>query len=389
MCIKFINIVFRLQTELDKKEAEIVDKTLQLKQANSERAAAIQEKVFAEQQMISIEYEYGQHKERAICREKELINELQSLNNDETVRILKEKLQTMSTKANSFETQIWQDQNKHTAELEAINRKMDAKQDEIKVLTDRLDKVNDLQKEYDEVSVQMMGYIEENDELKKRCAELEKNRLDTLELKIKDDEIMDVKREFNALLAEYNQLEHNNNISISAFNQARMTIDCFKKECDILRNALAEAQAILAQQELDNLKLQKSICEYNDSINFSQLNETTNNNNNNSPLIEMTVQLEKANTEREIYASKLEAIAAQLSVATGIEVTSTSTNFDECLEKILIIHNEFINIERYVNSHGSTKISSASQNIMEQIQSQFDRNAALEQNNGVMDNELK
>lgn len=379
-----------MQTELDKKEAEIVDKTLQLKQANSERAAAIQEKVFAEQQMISIEYEYGQHKERAICREKELINELQSLNNDETVRILKEKLQTMSTKANSFETQIWQDQNKHTAELEAINRKMDAKQDEIKVLTDRLAKLNDIQKEYDEVSVQMMGYIEENDELKKRCAELEKNRLDTLELKTKDDEIMDVKREFNALLAEYNQLEHNNNISISAFNQARMTIDCFKKECDILRNALAEAQAILAQQELDNLKLQKSICEYNDSINFSQLNETTNNNNNNnSPLIEMTVQLEKANTEREIYASKLEAIAAQLSVATGIEVTSTSTIFDECLEKILIIHNEFINIERYVNSHESTKISSASQNIMEQIQSQFDRNAALEQNNGVMDNELK
>lgn len=378
------------QAEVEKKVAEIADKTLQLKEADSERAAAIKAKALAEQKMVSLEYEYEQHKERAMRREKELLDELQSLNNDETVRILKEKLQTMTTRANSFETQIWQNQNKHTAELEAANREMDAKQDEIKVLTDRLAKVTDLQKEYDEVSVQMMGYIEENDELKMRCAELEKNRLNIGELKAKDDELMGVKREFNALLAEYDQLEHNNNISISAFNQARMTIDCFKKECDILRNALAEAQAILAQQELDNLKLQKSICEYNDTINFSQLNETSNNNNNNTPLIEMTAQLDKANAECEMYASKLEAITARLSMATGIEVTPSSTNIDDYLEKILTAYNEFINIERYVNSHESAhKVSSVAQSIIEQIQSQFDRSAALEQSNVITDNELK
>lgn len=373
-----------MQSELEKKTAEIADKMLQLKQANSERAAAVEAKVLAEQKMVSLEYEYEQHKERAMRRENELVDELKSLNNDETVRLLKEKLQTMTTRANSFETQIWQGQNKHTAELEAINRMMNDKQNEIKALTNSLEKMNELQKEYDEVSVQMMGYIEENDELKKRCAELEKNRMEIIELEAKDDEIRDVKKEFNTLLAEYDQLEHNNNISISAFNQARMTIDCFKKECDILRNALAEAQAILAQQELDNLKLQKSICEYNDTINLSQLNETSN--NNNAPLIEVTAQLDKANAERETYASKLKAITARLSEATGIKATSPSTNIDECLEKILTIYNEFINIKRYVNSHKSTTVS---QSIIDQIQAQFDRNAELEQNNAVMDNELK
>ena len=368
-----------------------------MNQANIERTAAVEAKVLAEQQMVSIEFEYKQHKERAMRREKELVEELENLNNDGTVQTLKEKLQIMTDRAKSFEEQIWRDQNKHIPELEEINRKMDEKQKEIKILTDRLGKMKDLQKEYDEVSVQMMGYIEENDELKKQTeelkkycerqnVELEKNRLDIIEMKKGDDEILDVKREFNLLLAEYDQLEHNNNISASAFHQARMTIDCFKKECDILRNALAEAQAILAQQELDNLKLQKSICDYNDTINASLLNETVNNNNNNGQLIEMNAQLNKANTEREFYASKLEAITAQLSAATGIEATS---NIDENLERISTIYNDFINIERYVTNNEPTQNSSVSQSIFEKIQSQYDRNAVLEQYIGTLNNKFK
>lgn len=393
---------FRLASELETKASEIVEKTSQLKQAHSERAVAIEAKLLAEQKMVSIEYEFEEHKRRAMRREEELVNELKSLNNDETVRILKEKLQTMTDRAKSFETEVWQNHNKHTATVDEMNQQLNAKQDEIKVLIDRLAKVKEMQKEYDEVSVQMMNYIEENDELKnkneelkKQCdrqhAELERNRLTILELEKNDSELTSVKEEFNALLAEYDNLEHNNNISTSVFNQARMTIDCFKKECDILRNALAEAQAILAQQELDNLKLQKSICDYNDTINASQLNETYTNNNNNGQLIELTAQLDKANTERDSYASKLAVITDQLAAVAGIDVTSLPTNdINECVEKVLSIYKEFIGIERYVTSHEYTKkVTPASQSILEQIQSQFNRNAALEQNNDMLDNELK
>lgn len=317
---------FRLQVELENKEAEVAASKLQSKQAASERAAAVEAKELAEQKMVSIEYEFEQHKERAIRREKELVDELSSLNNDDAVRSLKEKLQTMSDRANSFETQLWQNQNKRDAELEAINQKMVAKENDIKALNDRLAKIEGLQKEYDELSTQLMGYVEENDELKELCArqnaELDKNRLDIIELQKSADEIVDVKAQFDTLLSDYNQLEHNNNISTSAFNQARLTIDCFKKECDILRNALVEAQAILAQQELANLKLQKSICEYNDTLNASQLNETTNimlpgsnNNNNNGPLMtELTGELEKASAERDGYASKLKVIRGSIEV---------------------------------------------------------------------------
>lgn len=396
MCFKIVNI-FRLQSELDEKLSEIAEKTSQLKQAKSDRAAAIEAKQLAEQKMVSIEYEFEQHKDRVSRREKELINELESLNNDETVRALKEKLQTMTDRAKSFETELWQNQNKHTATIEAINQDLNAKKDEIKALTGRLDKMKELQTDYDEVSIQVMGYIEENDALTKKNeelqkqldrqnAELEKNRLAIVELEKRDGEMMDVKKEFNSLLAEHEQLEHNNNISNSVFNQARMTIDCFKKECDILRNALVEAQAILAQQELDNLKLQKSICDYNDTINASQLNETCNINNNNGPLIEITAQLDKANTERDGYASKLAALENRLSAVTGID----GANSLDGLEKILGIFNEFNNIESYVTNHESTKkMSTASQSILEQIQLQFDHNAVLERNNSVLNNELK
>lgn len=398
VCFKIVQI-FRLQSELGEKVSEIAEKISQLKQADSERAAAMEEKQLAEQKMVSIEYEFEQHKERASRREKELINELESLNNDETVRVLKEKLQIMTDRAKSCETELWQIQNKHIAAIEAIKQDLNAKQDEINALTGRLDKMKELQKEYDEVSVQVMGYIEENDDLTKKNeelvkqldrqnAELEKNRLIVLDLEQRDNEMMDMKKEFNSLLTEYEQLEHNNNISNSVFNQARMTIDCFKKECDILRNALAEAQAILAQQELDNLKLQKSICDYNDTINASQLNETCNiNNNNNGPLIEMTAQLDKANTERDSYASKLAVIENRLSVVARIDGTNNTL---DGLEKILAIFNEFNNIESYVINHESTgEMSTASQSILEQIQSQFDQNAALRRSNEMMNNELK
>lgn len=384
-----------MQSELEAKVSEIVEKTSQLQQANSERTVAIEAKELAEQKLVSIQYEFEEHKKRAIRREEELVNEVENLNNDETVRILKEKLRKMTDIANSFETEIWQNQNKHTAMLEEINKNVNAKQDEIKVLTGRLAKMENLQKEYDEVSLQMMSYIEENDAIKKQCdrqnAELEQNRLTIFELQKKDIEIMEVKEEFNALLADYNQLEHNNNISNNVFNQARMTIDCFKKECDILRKALAEAEAILAQQELDNLKLQKSICDYNDTINASQLNETCNNNNNNGPLMEITAQLEKANAERESYASKLATITAKLSAVAGINVTSSPTiDTDEWLEKVLSICEEFINIESYLTGHEFTKkVSPAPQSILEHIQSQFNRNVALQQNNEMLDNELK
>lgn len=391
--MEIVNI-FRLQSKLDEKESEIADKAAQLKQAKNECATAIEAKQLAEQKMVSIEYEFEQHKERAVRREKELINELKSLNNDETVRVLKEKLQTMTDRAKSFETELWQNQNKPTAEIEAIKQDLNAKENENKALTGRLDKMKKLQTDYDEVSAQVMDYIEENEDLKKKNeelktqfdhqnAELEKNRLAAVELEKRDGEMMDLKKEYNSLLTEHEQLEHNDNIWKSVYNQARMTIDCFTKECDILRSGLAEAQAILAQQELDNLKLQKSICDYNDTINASQLNETcninNNNNNNNGPLIEMTA-------ERDVYASKLEAIENRLSAITGID----RTNSFDGLEKILAIFNEFNNIESYVISHETTKkMSTASQSILKQIQYQFDQNAVLEQNNNVLNDELK
>lgn len=128
-----------LQSELETKVAEISENVSHMKHS-------IEAKKLAEQKMVSIEYEYEQHKERAGIREKELVDELESLRND--IRTLKEELKAMTEKANSFEAQLLVDENKHTAKVETIKQ---------------------LQKDFDDMSKQMMKYVETNEQLKKRC----------------------------------------------------------------------------------------------------------------------------------------------------------------------------------------------------------------------------
>lgn len=446
-------------------ESQLKSAHSEVKDARKEKCLAIQAKIVAEQNMTSIEYEYEQHKARSTRREKELIEQLESVGNDEAMNVLKEKLATMTEKANSLETQLWQDSQNHNTEIESLNTRIIEVQAKLALVTKQADKLKNLQNEYDEVSVQLVDCIQENDQLKIKCkdlemsveklnekiskqiketddlnvqistanandelkADLEKKKQDQalkmwaieekhrreiealeeqkasqlakiqkLEQIIADhsdeikkleenhhiemtkstqkqtsliqeleqdiveqkDEIFNIKSEHDDLLAYCNNLEHTNTLLGNACTQARMTVDLIMKETELLRKGYNDLKMSTAVQELEHLKLQRTISEYDDSVNFSVFNDTVSNaqsicNNtqsatNNTQLIvnecednsvpnNLTIQLQKANEERDSYASRLGLILKRLTNVIQEELSDAflpEPSEDQILDKL-------------------------------------------------------
>lgn len=407
----------------------------ELEVAKKEKNMSVQAKVFAEQNMTSIEYEYEQHVARASRREKELIEQLENVANDNAMKVLKEKLATMTEKLSSLETQSWQDAQKHKSEIENLNAKYNraAKQiDELKVI----------QQDYDEVSSQLVDAIQENDEHKKKQEGM-KATIDSLTIEINnlkshiamattnDDkeqsqvnvseiqkledkyrmefeslekqqtsklaeiqkleeiianhktemhelkenhhkeieqfkqqqtdqttviqeleqiiveqkqEIADCKMEYKELLAYTENIEHSNTLLENVCNQSRMTVEFIVKEAEVLRNGYNQLRKSSYEQDLEQLKLHKTISEFDETVNFSLFNDTasysvaniTQNNFNNtqsiangkdndSKLNDLVAQLQKTNAEREHYASQLDLVLKHISSAIDMELPSAST----------------------------------------------------------------
>lgn len=431
------------------------------KEAVKEKQLANKAKELAEQVKASIEYEYEEHQNRAKRREKELVEQLDQLGNDDAMTALKQKLATITEKAKSLETQLWQDSQKHKDELENMNAKMADKLAEAQESIDRAavqaEKFKTLQSEYDDTSSQLVDMIEENDQLKKQCIALNKeieelnaksksastlaeenadseaklqaqiqahatevqkleekyrkemqsheeiktslmaeienlkktienhsSELKTLEdghrakvdgltqtqtstveelekdIEEQKKEIFEVKFEHNDLLAYCKNLEHSNTLLENAWAQARMTVDCIMKEMDVLRTGYNDLKMKTYEQELEHLKLQKTISEFDETINFSLFNDDTESlsignsisicntpqigmskrrsmrNSNNklsvisdsrkedeSKINDLTLQLKIANEERDKYSRRLESILKRLSNAADEKLSSS------------------------------------------------------------------
>lgn len=414
----------------------------ELKDARKENSLALQAKSMAEQNMTSIEFEYQQHKSRASRREKELVEQLESVGNDETVKVFKEKLANMTEMANSLETQLWQASAKHKADVESLSAKVTEEQVKLERMTKLAEKLKKLQSEYDEVSLQLVDSIQENDQLKKKYKDLEtivgnlnekienlnkensdlkiqlsaesfnvqheadfhnKNQTHLLEMQTLEEnhrkeidvlekqhasqlaniqkleqtiaeqldkmnkleknhrenvenltqkhstliheleqdivdqkvEIFNIKTEHDELLAHCNNLEHTNTLLENAWTQARMTVDLVMKETELLRKGYNDLKMSIAVQELEHLKLQRTMSEYDDTVNFSVLNETASNSlTNNTPSVcnsthnitnstycdkedcpapsNLTIELQKSNVECDIHASRLDLLLKRI-----------------------------------------------------------------------------
>lgn len=464
-----------IEKDLDSARRETAD-------AKKERILAVKAKELAEQQMVSVEYEYEQHKVRATRREQELIEQLNNLTDNDEVQKLKERLKAITEKANALETQLWQNEKKYQTDFDSLKEKICHEKLNCKNAYEQIDKLKGLQNEYDEVSMQLVDSIQENDVLKLKCNDLQETvdklnvQIDGLKSELSSEsqkipiagefeaklqqqneahasevqklkaeyrteiesltkqlderaklieesqecidclrnEIEEVKAIHDDVLENYMQTQHKNTLLENACSQCRLTLDFVTKEMEVLRQAYNTLRMSQAEQELEHLKLQKTICEYDETINGSVFNDTVSNsvvnnttqfnsnntmNLNHSPVKkdaepnELMVELQKSNEERDNYASQLESIKSKLKTvnALGEEFSSIQDDVTQILEKLVSIYAEFNGIKSFLgeNEINENKVSADSQSVLDVIKSCWNRYKDFENDNASMGNELK
>lgn len=463
-----------IEKELDSARRETAD-------AKKERIVAVKAKELAEQQMVSVEYEYEQHKVRASRREQELIEQLNSLADNDEAQKLKERLKAITEKANALETQLWQNEKKYQTDFDSLKEKICQEKLNCKNADEQIDKLKGLQNEYDEVSMQLVDSIQENDVLKRKCTDLQETvdklngQIDGLKSELNSEsqkipiadefeakmqqqneahasevqklkaeyrteiesltkqldersklieesqecidclrsEIEDVKAVHDDVLENYMQTQHKNTLLENACSQCRLTLDFVTKEMEVLRQAYNTLRMSQAEQELEHLKLQKTICEYDETINgsvfndtasISVVNNTTQLNSNNTMNLnhsektdaasnELLVELQKSNEERDNYASQLDSIKSKLKNvdALGEEFSSIQDDVTQILEKLVAIYAEFNGIKSFLgeNEINENKVSADSQSVLEVIKSCWNRYKDIENDHVSMGNELK
>lgn len=474
-------IISRIQDELDTKSTEIDTLTNQissmrnelekagreLNEAKSERSSAVQAKVIAEQKMVSLDYEYEQHQARATRREKELVEQIGNLSDNDGMKQLKEKLKAMTDTVNSLETQLWQSDKKHQTEIDELNERLCQEKLHSKNATKQIDQLKGLQSDYDEVSMQLVDSISENDQLKNKCAGLNESvdklqsEIDKLKTElaealsnaqvqsqspaIKDSEAklcqqiemhvielkslkeshqmeldglnqeldsrsqwiqeseqaLDVLRkefpilhkEYEELWTQYDQVVHRNTILENVCAQCRVTIDCCLNEMEVLRGAYSGLQMSQAEQELQNLRLQLTINDQNETINASLFNETVSNSvanstqvnsshvnmtpnhaneNKNAVLNDLTIQLQKLSEERDDYASQLESIKSTLAGATDDEKLTFQDDLTQAVSRLILISKAFNGIKSFLNAN-EISVSADPESVTKSIQTSWNR----------------
>lgn len=280
-------------------------------------------KEVAEQHANSIEYEFEQQKKRFDIREKDLIAQIDDSTPQDTIKLLNEKNRIISEKSAELENQLWLMNEKFTNEMNVKNLELESA---IKLQTK-------LQTEYDDLSNQLMDVIEENDKLKSNVPmpsaidelkqtivnlknklqieeeskeklqkqnesiECESEKLKNLhaqsteklaekqnKIEKKEIEIESLRKELNSIESEQkelqaycSQLSHENNLLENAYGQCRIIVQSISNELEILRVSYTELSMSVAEQELDHLKLQKTICDSDETYNFSTLFNATQN----------------------------------------------------------------------------------------------------------------
>lgn len=279
-----------VQSKLDTANREV-------KEAKADQLRAAEQEKIAVQNHAGIEYTFEQHKLRAERREKELIDQIDNAGNDGETKKLKQKLTEMTKKVDELQTHIVQDERKQLDTIKELEKKLSVEKETSARCLNELEKMKEIQAEYDSVSLQLVDFIQDNDRLQgdvtklnSQLTELEsaiaeqKKEISEQNKKISEQEkeivaqnkeISQLKAEHDELLTEYMQLDHNNNLANNYSAQCRLVMESLQPEMNIIRTAFKSLEMEQAKQELENLKLQKTITEFDDSmINTGYFNDT-------------------------------------------------------------------------------------------------------------------
>lgn len=161
-----------------------VDMMARFKAMEVEVRDANTQRDLANQHYVSIDFEFGEHKKRFQRREQELVAQIAESNSVDECGGLKEKIKLLTEKGTALESQLWQSESKYRTEIDELEIKLTtaiARCNSLDTLKEQHEK---LQREYNEISDQVMDYINELDQLKnaqsshtkleERVAELQK-----------------------------------------------------------------------------------------------------------------------------------------------------------------------------------------------------------------------
>lgn len=274
----------QLQTDMEQLKARHEAKETEFHAANAQRD-------LANQQYVCIEFEFGEQKKRFQRREQELVAQIAECNSADETAALKEKIKVLTEKGTALESQLWQSEKSYRTEIDELEARLTgamARCNELDAMQEERDR---LQREYNEMSDQVMDYINEIDRLKSAQqsvsaadaakeqyehaieAERAKRRQYEEAVVVLRQQAAEYHGECMEMESHCQGLEHRNTMLEHACDQSRLAADLLMKELDVLRSSFRQLETVVAQQELDHLKFQKTVCE--ESGNFSCLLNAT------------------------------------------------------------------------------------------------------------------
>lgn len=177
----------------------------------------------AEQNLTSVQFEYEQHKSRSMRRENELVEQLESLRLNDALGEMKTKNKTLVDRITCLETDIWQMEKTHKAEIEQLTSERLLIDEKCNKQVSELMKYGKLQEEYDNVSERIVDCVLENDALKLSC-----------------DQQTNIISDLNLRIAELqNQLKHHIAISLAQESEKHEIIK-LRSEVEKMKTELIE-----------------------------------------------------------------------------------------------------------------------------------------------------
>lgn len=283
------NMKISLKTEVaksEKLEGKLKESTeyrlateQRMKKLEAEMSEAAKAKTLAECNFSSIQFEYEQYKNKSKARERELVEQIDEKTFEKQIKMLNEKITELLGSREQLEVTVWESESKLKSSIAQSNGKDKEierlSKDNLMLRTQVVDgqkyvsagkKLDTLQKEYDDLSTQLMDRIQEHDDSVKKHAAIVSDlsqSIDTLKLSLAEEKTR-AEMLSNELSTLRKELHYNNEQLEAANDNLASEREQFNREIESLRSSLQQSLEQLKDYQLEAAAEKTSI---NDRLN--------------------------------------------------------------------------------------------------------------------------
>lgn len=258
-----------------------------MKKIEADMKEAAKAKTLAECNFSSIEFEYEQYKSKSKARERELVQQIDEKTFENQIKLLNAKVTELVNSRKQLEVTVWETEAKlktSMAESSGKDEQIDRlTKDNLALKAQMVDgqkhlsaaaKLDQLQKEYDDLSNQLMDRIHENDDAMKNhaliVAELTQS-IDTLKLNLAEEETR-AQMLSNELSTLRNDLRYKNGQLEAANDNTTSEREQFNREIESLKTSLSQCEEQLKNHQ-SNAAAEKT--SFNDRLNAADADAKT------------------------------------------------------------------------------------------------------------------